>query len=121
MLFVPRASGVSHLQVAGPPERVKLVPASDGADDAEGVYASGQDMRPWIVDSGASFHVVSQRDLKCLKCRRQQQVPGGTRIRTANRSVVVSDEVEVYVEQLHCWLWCRVMPQCPRLLSLGLL
>ena len=26
----------------------------------------------------------------------------------------------MYVDQLHCWLWCCVMPQCPRLLSLGL-
>ena len=109
------------MQVAGPPERVTLVPASDGADDADSVSASGHEMRPWIVDSGARFHVISQRDLKCLRCRRQQTVRGGIPIHTANGSVLVSDEVEVYADQLHCWRWCRAMPQCPRLLPLGIL
>ena len=76
MLFAPRESGVSHMQVAGPPERVKLVPASGDADDEDSVSAIQHELRPGIVESGASFHVISQRDLKCLKCRRQQKVRG---------------------------------------------
>ena len=123
LIFAPRESGVSHLDVPGPPRRVKLIPApSDTYDTACPSADTRLDMQPWIVDSGASFHVLSRDDLKVLKHCDIRPIPqGDILIHTANGDVIVKEEARVFVEQLQTWLWCRVMPNCPRLLSLGLL
>ena len=123
LIFAPRESGVSHLDVPGPPRRVKLIPAPSDTHDTACPSADNRlDMQPWIVDSGASFHVLSRDDLKVLKHCDIRPIPqGDILIHTANGDVIVKEEARVFVEQLQTWLWCRVMPNCPRLLSLGLL
>ena len=73
---------------------------------------------PWIVDSGASFHAIS---------RAQAEREGATEFRatdpieleTANGNIPSNEEVHIFIPQLKCWLWARILPSSPKLLSLG--
>ena len=77
--------------------------------------------RTFIVDSGASNHIVCRDDIyaKELKTLRPLQEP--IYMQTANGLIVVEEEVKVFVSTLQISVWANVLENTPNLLSLGCL
>ena len=75
--------------------------------------------REFVVDSGASMHVVSKKDLNSaeLETRRTSRSP--TTVMTANGEVQTREEATVYVKQLDLFVKVMFLEETPAVLSLG--
>ena len=73
----------------------------------------------FVVDSGASMHMVSRKDLKSAKLEPVRISKSPTTVVTANGEVLAEEEATVYVRQLDLFVTVMLLEDTPAVLSLG--
>ena len=75
--------------------------------------------REFVVDSGASMHMISIKDLSDADMDTLTKSCSPTIVITANREVQTQEEAIVYVKELDIFLTMKVLENTPAVLSLG--
>ena len=75
--------------------------------------------REFVVDSGASMHMVSKKDLSKAEMDTLTKSCSPTIVITANGEVQTQEEAIVYVKELDIFLTMKVLENTPAVLSLG--
>lgn len=75
--------------------------------------------RSFIVDSGASFNLISECDLTQLEQDTIRSAEQFQRLITADDEIVAEQEVDVYCQDLDLTVTAYLVPNTPPLLSLG--
>ena len=75
--------------------------------------------REFVVDSGASMHMISKKDLSEAEMDTLTKSCSPTIVITANGEVQTHEESTVYVKQLDIFLTVKVLEDTPAVLSLG--
>ena len=75
--------------------------------------------REFVVDSGASMHMISKKDLNDAEMDLDEIVCSPTIVITANGEVQTHEEAAVYVKELDIVLTLKVLENTPAVLSLG--
>ena len=75
--------------------------------------------REFVVDSGASMHMISKKDLNNAEMETLTKSCSPTIVITANGEVQTHEEAIVYVTELDIFLTMKVLENTPAVLSLG--
>ena len=75
--------------------------------------------REFVVDSGASMHMISKKDLSKAEMDILTKSCSPTIVITANGEVQTHEEAIVYVKELDIFLTMKVLENTPAVLSLG--
>ena len=75
--------------------------------------------REFVVDSGASIHMISKKDLSGAEMDTLTKSCSPTIVITANGEVQTHEEATVYVKELDTFLTMKVLENTPAVLSLG--
>ena len=75
--------------------------------------------REFVVDSGASMHMISKKDLSDAEMDILTKSCSRTIVITANGEVQTHEEAIVYVKELDIFLTMKVLDNTPAVLSLG--
>ena len=75
--------------------------------------------REFVVDSGASMHMISKKDLNSAEMDTWTKSCSPTIVITANGEVQTHEEATVYVKELDIFLTMKVLENTPAVLSLG--
>ena len=75
--------------------------------------------REFVVDSGASMHMISKKDLSNAEMDTLTKSCSPTIVITANGEVQTHEEAIVYVKELDIFLIMKVLDNTPAVLSLG--
>ena len=75
--------------------------------------------REFVVDSGASMHMISQKDLSDAEMDTLTKSCSPRIVITTNREVQTHEEAMVYVKDLDIFLTMKVLENTPAVLSLG--
>ena len=75
--------------------------------------------REFVVDSGASMHMISKKDLSDAEMDTLTKSCSPTIVITANGEVQTHEEATVYVKELYIFLTMKVLEDTPAVLSLG--
>ena len=75
--------------------------------------------REFVVDSGASMHMVSKRDLNSAELETTRIWKKPTTVMTANGEVQTREEATVYVKELDLFVTVMVLEETPTVLHLG--
>ena len=75
--------------------------------------------REFVVDSGASMHMISKKDLSNAEMDTLTKSCSPTIVITANGEVQTHEEAIVYVKELDIFLTMKVLENTPAVLSLG--
>ena len=75
--------------------------------------------REFVVDSGASMHMISKKDLSNAELDTLTKSCSPTIVITANGEVQTHEEATVYVKELDIFLTMKVLENTPAVLSLG--
>ena len=75
--------------------------------------------REFVVDSGASMHMISKKDLKIVEMETLTTSRSPTIVITANGEVQTHEEATVNVKELDTFLTMKVLEDTPAVLSLG--
>ena len=75
--------------------------------------------REYVVDSGASMHMISKKDLSDAEMNTLTKSCSPTIVMTANGEVQTHEEATVYVKELDIFLTLKVLENTPAALSLG--
>ena len=75
--------------------------------------------REFVVDSGASMHMISKKDLNDAEMDTLTKLCSPTIIITANGEVQTHEEATVYVKELDIFLTMKVLEDTPAVLSPG--
>ena len=75
--------------------------------------------REFVVDSGASMHMISKKDLSNAELGTLTKSCSSTTVITANGEVQTHEEAIVYVKELDIFLTMKVLENTPAVLSLG--
>ena len=75
--------------------------------------------REFVVDSGASMHMISKKDLNSAEMDTLTKSCSPTIVITANGEVQTHEEATVYVKELGILLTMKVLENTPAVLSLG--
>ena len=75
--------------------------------------------REFVVDSGASMHMISKKDLSDAEMDTLTKSCSPTIVKTANGEVQTHEEATVYVKELGIFLTMKVLENTPAVLSLG--
>ena len=75
--------------------------------------------REFVVDSGASIHMISKTDLNSAELETVMTTRSPTTVITANGEVQTNEEATVYVRELGIFLTLKVLEDTPAVLSLG--
>ena len=75
--------------------------------------------REFVVDSGASMHMISKKDLSKAEMDTLTKSCISTIVITANGEVQTQEEAIVYVKELDIFLTMKVLENTPAVLSLG--
>ena len=78
-------------------------------------------LREFVVDSGASMHMISKKDLSDAEMDTLTKSCSPTIVITANGEVQTHEEATVYVKELDIFLTMKVLENTPAVLSLGML
>ena len=73
----------------------------------------------FVVDSGASMHMISKKDLSDAEMDTFTKSCSPTIVITANGEVQTHEEATVYVKELNIFLNVKVLENTPAVLSLG--
>ena len=73
----------------------------------------------FVVDFGASMHMISKKDLKSAELETVTTSISPTTVITANGEVQTNEEATVYVRDLGIFLTMKVLEDTPAVLSLG--
>ena len=77
--------------------------------------------RTYIVDSGASFHLVCRADMTDREIATITALDEPIPIQTANGVVDLSEKCEIFIQDLKVKVWAYILSDTVSLLSLGLL
>ena len=77
--------------------------------------------REFVVDSGASMHMISKKDLSNAEMDTLTKSCRPAIVITANGEVQTHEEATVYVKELGIFLTMKVLENTPAVLSLGML
>ena len=75
--------------------------------------------REFVVDSGASMHMISKKDLSDAEMDTLTKSCSPTIVTTANGEVQTHEEATVYVKELDIFLTMKVLENTPAVLSIG--
>ena len=75
--------------------------------------------REFVVDSGASMHMISKKDLNDAENDTFTKSCSPTIVITANGEVQTHEEATVYVKEFDIFLTMKVLENTPAVLSLG--
>ena len=75
--------------------------------------------REFVVDSGASMHMISKKDLNSAEMDTLTTWRSPTTVMTANGEVQTHEEAIVYVKELDIFLTMKVLEDTPTVSSLG--
>ena len=75
--------------------------------------------REFVVDSGASMHMISKKDSNDAEMDTLTKPCSPTRVITVNGEVHTHEEATVYVKELDIFLTMKVLENTPAVLSLG--
>ena len=75
--------------------------------------------REFVVDSGASIHMIGKKDLNSAKLETLTTSKSPTTVITANGEVQTNEEATVYVRELHIFLTMKLLEDTSAVLSLG--
>ena len=75
--------------------------------------------REFVVDSGASMHMISKKDLNSAEMDTETKSCSPTIVITANGEVQTHEEATVYVKELDIFLTMKVLENTPAVSSLG--
>ena len=75
--------------------------------------------REFVVDSGASMHMISKKDLNSAEMDALTTSRSPTTVITANGEVQTHEEATFYVKELDIFLTMKVLEDTPAVLSLG--
>ena len=75
--------------------------------------------REFVVDSGASMHMISKKNLSDAEMDTLTKLCSPTIVMTANGEVQTHEEAIVYVKELGIFLTMKVIENTPAVLSLG--
>ena len=75
--------------------------------------------RAFVVDSGASMHMISKQDLNDAEIDTLTKSCSPTIVITANGEVQTHEEATVYVKELDMFLTMKILENTPAVLSLG--
>ena len=75
--------------------------------------------REFVVDSGASMHMISKKDLNSAELETVTTSRSPTTVITANGEVQTNEEAIVYVKELDIFWTTKVIEDTPAVLSLG--
>ena len=75
--------------------------------------------REFVVDSGASMHMISKKDLSDAEMDTLTKSCSPTIVTTANGEVQTHEGAIVYVKELDIFLTMKVLENTPAVLSLG--
>ena len=75
--------------------------------------------REFVVDSGASVHMISKKDLNSAEMDTLTKSCSPTMVTTANGEVQTHEEATVYVKELYIFLTLKVLEDTPAVLTLG--
>ena len=75
--------------------------------------------RKFVVDSGASIHMISKKDSNSAEMDTLTTSRSETTVITANGEVQTNEEATVYVRELEKFLTMKVLEDTPAVLSLG--
>ena len=75
--------------------------------------------REFVVDSGASMHMISKKDLSDAEMDTLTKSCSPTIVTTVNGEVQTHEEAIVYVKELDIFLTMKVLEDTPAFLSLG--
>ena len=75
--------------------------------------------REFVVDSGASMHMVSKRDLNSAELETMRTSRSPTTVMTVNGEVQTREESTVYVKELDLLVTVVLLEETPAVLSLG--
>ena len=75
--------------------------------------------REFVVDSGASMHMISKKDLSDAEMDTLTKSCSPTIVITANGEVQTHEEATVYVKELDIFFSMKVLENTPAVLSLG--
>ena len=75
--------------------------------------------REFVVDSGASMHMISKKDLSEAEMDTLTKSCSPTIVITANGEVQTQEEAIVYVKELDMFLTMKVLENTPAVISLG--
>ena len=73
----------------------------------------------FVVDSGASMHLVSKRDLNSAELATMRTSRSPTPVMTANGEVQTREEATAYVKELDLFVTVVLLEETPAVLSLG--
>ena len=75
--------------------------------------------REFVVDSGASMHMVSRKDLNSAELETMRRSKNPTTVMTANGEVRTREEATVYVKELDLFETVKLLEDTPAVLALG--
>ena len=75
--------------------------------------------REFVVDSGASVHMVSKRDVNSAVLETMRTSRSPTTVMTANGEVQTREEATVFVKELDLFVTVMLLEETPAVLSLG--
>ena len=75
--------------------------------------------REFVVDSGASMHMMSKKDLSSHELDTSQRSRNPTVVLTTNGEVHTNEEAQVYVHDLNPFVTVQLLEETPAVLSLG--
>ena len=75
--------------------------------------------REFVVDSGASFHMVSTKGLNCAELETMRISRNPTTAVPANGEVQTREEATVFVKELDIFVTVMLLEETPTALSLG--
>ena len=76
-------------------------------------------MKEFVVDSGASMHMVSKKDLNSTELETMRTSRSPTTVMTANGEVQTREEATERVRELDLFVTVMVLEETPAVLSLG--
>ena len=88
---------------------------------ADGIFMASQGHREYIIDSGASNHLVAKNQLHENEKETIRPLDVAKRIQCANGTMTIKTMAQIYVPFLEKSVWAYVMRDCPTILSLGML
>ena len=75
--------------------------------------------RMFVVDSGASMHMLSKKDLSSDEMDTLRKSKNPTTVVTANGEMQTNEESQVYVYDLDLFVTVQLLEETPAVLSLG--
>ena len=76
-------------------------------------------IRKYIVDSGATCHLVCEEDLTKTETATKWKTTEGQRLNTANGNIIVWWMTTIYIHDLRATVDAWILSNCPSVLSLG--